>query len=97
MIYKKLSQRIFWDVDPHDLDEIENRRFIVERVITRGTLEDWKEIKKFYGLENIKNEILSIRNLDIKTLNFFSSYFEIDKKYFRCYSSKQLSQTPFHY
>ena len=82
--------KIFWDIDLAQLDEVKNARFITERVITRGTLEDWMELKRIYGLEKIKNEILSIRTLDPKTLNFFSSYFNIDKKRFRCYSTQSL-------
>lgn len=93
----KNPQKIFWDVDLNDLDKDKHIKYIVDRVITRGTLEDWKEIKSYYGLEKIKEEILMIRYLDPKTLNFFSQYLNLNKKKFRCYSSKQSNQTPFHF
>ncbi|MCH8318384.1 MAG: 1-acyl-sn-glycerol-3-phosphate acyltransferase, partial [Bacteroidetes bacterium] len=51
---------------------------------------DIKQIKKFYGLQKIKKEIISMRYLDKKTLNFFSIYFDVPKTKFRCYTMKQL-------
>ncbi len=51
---------------------------------TRGNLQDWNILKKIYGKKRIKNEVLKIRCLDKKTLNFLSVYFTVDKADFRC-------------
>ena len=85
-----LSPTLFWDTDVDLIDWEKQARFIIERVITRGDIEDWKQIKKFYGLQKIKKEIISMRYLDKKTLNFFSIYFDVPKMKFRCYTMKQL-------
>ncbi len=84
-----INRKIFWDIDISELNVELHAQFIIKRVIQRGSLEDWIEIKKLYGLNFIKDEILKIRDLDTKTLSFFSKYFEIDKKKFRCYNTKQ--------
>lgn len=91
------SNRLFWDIDLNSLNTNELVRFIVERVITRGTLNDWITLKEFYGLQKIKEEILHIRSLDPKTLTFFSTYFNLEKKDFKCFSTKPFAPKHFNY
>lgn len=93
----EFSNRLFWDIDINSLNAEEHARFIVERVITRGTLEDWLALKKLYGLRRIKEEVLQIRSLDPKTLTFFSTYFNLDKKEFRCFSTTPYTPKHFNY
>lgn len=92
-----LPKYLFWDTDFSSIDLKQNARFIIQRVILRGSIDDWITIKQFYGIDFIKKEILQIRSLDNKTLNFFSAYFEIDKKQFRCYSTQQSTPKHFNY
>lgn len=92
-----LPERLFWDIDIDSLDFTMNARFIIHRVIQRGALTDWVSIKKFYGLDIILSEILLIRDLDIKTLNFFSIYFGIDKNNFRCFSTQQSTKRHYNF
>ena len=87
----KLSPNIFWDVEYRDLDYSEHAHFIISRVATRGSLKDWLEIKQHYTLEKIRKVLVTTRNLDKISLNFFSSYFNIPKEKFRCYSFQQLN------
>ena len=82
----KLSIHLFWDVDFSSLDENKHSRFIIERVVSKGNINDWQAIKEIYGLQKIKNEIIEIRYIDNKTFSFLSSYFNIDKSKFRCYN-----------
>lgn len=84
-----LSKHLFWDVDPESIDLTKNARFVIQRVIQRGSINNWLEIKELYGLDFIADEILSIRYLDTRTLNFFSIYLGINKNQFRCYSIHQ--------
>lgn len=84
-----LPSWLFWDTDPDTIDWEKNDRYVIERVITRGFLRDWNEIKRYYGINRIKIEIVSMRFLDKLTHNFFSIYFDIPKEKFRCYTMKQ--------
>lgn len=84
-----LPNYLFWDIDPNSLDYTRNARYIIQRVIQKGSVKDWIVIKEFYGLDFIKQEILLMRDLDAKTLNFFSVYFGINKNEFRCYTIQQ--------
>ncbi|MFO7789879.1 MAG: DUF6922 domain-containing protein [Bacteroidota bacterium] len=84
----KLNKSLFWDVEINNLDYEKHKRFVIERVLTRGNLSDWKELKSFYGLKTIQNEALQIRYLDKKTLNFCQTLFNIPKEKFRCYNTE---------
>lgn len=93
----KLSKTLFWDTDFDSVDFQKHSKKIIERVISRGTIEDWFAIKRYYGLEKIKTEVLEIRYLDKLTLNFCSKYFDIPKEKFRCYNIKQSIQELWNY
>jgi len=60
-------------------------------------LNDWRELKAYYGLERIKEEVLIMRYLDQKTLNFCSIYFNISKTDFRCYNIPQSTRELWNY
>ena len=93
-LLKNLSQYLFWDYNADILDPNIDKRLILERVFTRGTENDEKEIFNFYGKETIKNTILDIKYFDKKTLNYLSIIFGISKEKFKCYR-KSLSENPF--
>jgi len=80
------SNNLFWDTNPDNLDYEKHARYIIERELSRGTLEDWYELKKYYGLERIKQEIVQVHYLDKLTLNFCCLIFDIPKEQFRCYN-----------
>lgn len=84
-----LSKNLFWDTDLKDIDEEAHAHFIIKRIVHRGTFEDWKIIRKHYGMNRLKNEIINIRDMDKKSLSLFSLIFDTEKEKFRCYSTKQ--------
>ena len=43
---EKLSPDLFWDVDRATVDAVKNRRWLVERVLSRGRLEDWRIVSE---------------------------------------------------
>lgn len=91
--YKDLSTNLFWDINPVELDFQKNARQIIERVITRGSLEDWYVIRDYYGVEKIKQEVIMIRSLDPVTLNFWSLMFDVPKEKFR--SNETVKTNPY--
>lgn len=79
-----LSKGLFWDIDKDDLDFQEHSSYVIIRVAQRGSLEDYRKIEQFYGIELIKKALLNAPYLDEKTLSFFSFYLKVDKNEFRC-------------
>lgn len=85
----ELSKYLFWDSDYKNIDWDKRARYVIEKVVSLGTIEDWNQIKTYYGLGKIKEEMLQVRSLDPKTLNFLSHILDIPKEKFRCYTWKQ--------
>ncbi|SEF48220.1 hypothetical protein SAMN05421847_0104 [Halpernia humi] len=86
------SQHLFWDVDLKTFDLEVHKIFMVGRVLEYGLIQDWKNLKKLYGLQQIKEISLNLRSLDAVTLSFVSTIFNINKTEFRCYKHRQLVQ-----
>lgn len=77
---------LFWDVPPSSIDFDIHARFVIERVLERGSVDDWLMLLDLYGKKRICEEVVHIRSLDPKSLNFLSVSFSIDKDKFRCCS-----------
>jgi hypothetical protein len=93
----RLSQWLFWDVDIGELNPQKHAAQIIEKVITRGDIADWHEIREYYGLNRIAEETKKLRYLDDLTLNFVSRLFQIPKEEFRCYTMKQSHPGPWKF
>lgn len=74
------SQKLFWDTSIEKIDVRKNQRYIIERVITRGFLEDFYILLKLYTTSEIREALRKSRELDPKTINFCSHYFKIPKQ-----------------
>lgn len=79
------SKTLFWDTDVTAMHPKRSKFYIIERVVTRGNLSDWKKMLSLYSLEEIKSNITKIKSLDPKTLHFCSIYFDLPKDAFECY------------
>jgi hypothetical protein len=93
-ILSKLSKYLFWDYNIDTLDPNIDRNLILERVFSRGTENDEKEVFNYYGRNVIKETVLNIKFFDKKTLNYLSIIFDVPKEDFRCYK-RTLSENPY--
>lgn len=87
----QLSKVLFWDTDYTKVDWENRAQYVITKVVSFGTLEDWNQIKAYYGLDRIKEEMIQVRSLDPKSLNFLSVIFDIPREQFRSYTWKQSS------
>lgn len=84
------SPHLFWDVDLKIFYLEKHKVQMINKVLVYGKIQDWKLLKKYYGLETIKEVSLNLQSLDSVTLSFVSTIFKIDKKDFKCYKHRQL-------
>jgi hypothetical protein len=76
----KLSDCLFWDCNKDMLDPDIDKNLILERVFTRGTENDEKEVFNYYGKDIIKHAVLTIKYLDKKNTKLFKYYFKYSKR-----------------
>jgi hypothetical protein len=93
-VLTKLSKHLFWDYNISTLDPYIDRNLILERVFSRGTENDEKEVFNYYGKSVIKKSVLNIKYLDKRTLNYLSIILDISKENFGCYK-KTLLENPY--
>ena len=84
------SKHLFWDVDIESIDFIKHKRYIINRVMQYGLFKDWQLIMKVYGLHTITDTAKTIRDLDMKSMEFLSLLSGIPREEFVCYTMKQL-------
>ncbi len=71
------SQFLFWDAQVEDIDLQKNKRYVIERVMTRGKMEDFETVLALYSKGEIRAALKESKELDPKTRHFCSWYFEI--------------------
>jgi hypothetical protein len=71
------NQYLFWDTPIEDIDLQKNKRYIIERVMTRGKMQDFEILLTLYSRTEIREELKKSKILDPKTRNLCSWYFEI--------------------
>ncbi len=85
----KFSPHLFWDVERRELDWVRHRRFIVQRVLEHGFIEDWRLLREVCSLETVVSTAQELRSLDSKALAFVSCLGQVPEDSFRCSSFKQ--------
>ncbi len=93
----QLSKGLFWDVDFENIDWERNAPYVVQRVLDKGSWENFKTILEYYGKSRIKEIIIKLRYMDKRTLHFCSVYFIIPLNEFRCYNIRQSSRIHWDY
>ena len=86
---KSLSQRLFWDVDPETIDERVHCRYVIQRVLERGSLEDIRATIARYTMPVVIAQAQQIRSLDPVTLAFAACLGNVKEDTFRCCSTRR--------
>ena len=93
-ILSRFSSHLFWDVKVEDLDVDRSRKFVINRVLDYGLIDDWHLLTEIYGIQEIAATAASLRNLDKRSASFVSMLSKVPKENFLCFTSKQ--STPKH-
>ncbi len=68
--WPNLPAHLFWEYDLKRFDYDKSARIVIERVIERGALEDWREILRYYGNTHVLDVSRNSRQLDKKNKAF---------------------------
>ncbi len=87
----ELRPALFWDVNVEEVDLQKHSASVIERIATRGRLDEFRAMVKFYGREIVKTTLLNTRYLGKRTLSYCSLIFDVPITEFRCYKLAQLN------
>lgn len=86
---KQLSPSLFWDVACEQINPEAHERFVIARVMDRGTLGDVKAVWNRYGEERVQQALLKAAFLHKKTIAFFANQFGVPREEFRAYQNNR--------
>lgn len=86
--------RLLWDVDLSSFDLDRHAAFLVERVLTKGTWEEWKLVRAHYGDDRMRQIVVSISRLGPKERTFCQAVFGLTAQSFKCFTGKRSQPAP---
>ena len=91
------EKRIFWDVNFEQIDYDAKANFVIERVFSRGDVEDIRQCRRYYGDEKVTSVLLNAKYLPLHTIHLASAVIDRPLNEFRCYKLRQLNPGHFPY
>jgi hypothetical protein len=76
-------QSLFWDTDVSKLSVETDWKYIIQRVVERGSCSDIRAVWQLYGPARIRDTLLHVRCLDKKNISFFANLFDLNPADFR--------------
>ncbi|MFA6159463.1 MAG: hypothetical protein WC678_00015 [Parcubacteria group bacterium] len=71
---------LFWDIDRKKLNPKKYKKFIIQRILEKGDLDDLCWAKNFYGKKELEEVFCQKQDkLDKKSVNFWQGYFNLKK------------------
>lgn len=93
----QLRPALFWDVNPAKLDAGRHAKQIIQRVVERGTLEEWRMTRRYYGDDKMRSVVTSVRSLSPRDVALCCVAFELTPQDFRCCTSHPFPTAPSFY
>ncbi|MCC6723521.1 MAG: hypothetical protein IT258_03365 [Saprospiraceae bacterium] len=66
----QIRRHLLWEYDLDAFDYLRSKKIVIERIIERGNLKEWKEMLLFYGKETVLEVARASKQLDRKEKNF---------------------------
>ncbi len=77
-------KKLFWDVDFSTIDPVQNKRFVIERVLEYGDLYHFEKLKELYSIGDIKEVLKNSKTISFKTANFYALVLGVPRKEVLC-------------
>jgi len=73
-----IRPHLLWEYNLETFNWKKSYKIVIERVIQRGSLEDWREIMAFYTLDEVKETIAWSKQLDSRDKDFARLFVKSD-------------------
>jgi hypothetical protein len=72
-------------------------RFVIERVLERGDINDIRELRRYYGDSKVVSVLKDSKWLDYEVYVFAKNLFNLQPQDFQCYTLNQSTPMPWKY
>ena len=73
-----IRRHLLWEYNFEALDFQRSKKVVIERIIERGNLLEWKEMLRYYGREAVLEVARDSKQLDRKEKNFTEIFVDSD-------------------
>ena len=86
-----LPKRLFWEFKYDEMDWRKDFETVIERVVERGSPEEWQEMIRFYGEKKVVNTLTNKTTyLTDRAIKKVCDFFKLKPEDLKCYIRKQL-------
>lgn len=80
----KQLHKYFWDTDPMTIDVDQYPKYVIERILEWGRVEDFRWLLRQFGRDELIKVLLSSRQLSIRNANFLATIWDVPKERVLC-------------
>lgn len=84
----QFSDHLFWDTPMESVDAGRNRKWLVKRVLEKGTKGDWDRLLGLYGKDGVAEAVRGMRSLEKKPFRFACAMLDLEPNECRCYTNR---------
>ncbi len=85
-----LPKRLFWEFKYDEMDWQKDSETVIERVVERGSQEEWQEMIRFYGEKKVVNTLTNKTiYLTDRAIKKVCDFFKLKPEDLKCYIRKQ--------
>jgi hypothetical protein len=89
-----LPKWMFWEFKFDEIDWRNSSELVIQRVLERGSKEEWEVIVAYYGRQRVIDCLLhEINSLPEQIMVDASDYFGLKKEELKCYTTKRSRPT----
>ena len=93
----KFSEHLFWDTPVASVDVERHRKWLVKRVLEKGTKADWDRLLSLYGKAAVGDAVRTMRSLEKKAFRFACAILDLETTECRCYTNRLSRATHWNY
>jgi len=73
-----IAPQLLWEYDLETFNYKKSYKIVIERILQRGTIEEWKEMIRFYTMDNIMETIEWTKQLPKRDKDFAKLFLQSD-------------------
>jgi hypothetical protein len=73
-----IRPHLLWEYDLTDFNFEKSADIVIERIIERGNMEEWRQMLRHYGIQKVLAVARSSRQLDVRHKQFTEIYVHSD-------------------
>jgi len=80
----KRFYKYFWDTDPVTINVEQYSKYVIERVLEWGRVDDLRELISLFGRDKLIEVLIHSKQLSLRNANFLATIWDVPKERILC-------------